>query len=177
MNRLKRTLSLTLLTLATAVPGLSCKPPSPPEIRPLSAAELLEEMARIRAESNGPILLNFWATWCVPCVRELPDLLRIRKEYAGRGLRLLLVSCDFDDQVEAARELLGRKGVDFLTYLKVGKDDPFISALDDEWEGALPATFVYDRLGNKIHSHVGQASYQELERFVEDAIEAQATDR
>ncbi|HYM81181.1 MAG TPA: TlpA disulfide reductase family protein, partial [Candidatus Limnocylindria bacterium] len=93
------------------------------------------------------VLVNIWATWCAPCREEFPDLMRLNERYRDRGLRLILVSADFEDQLPLARRFLAKQGVDFPSYLKTGDDMRFINAMDSRWTGALPATLIYDGRG------------------------------
>lgn len=128
------------------------------------------EVARIAREPGATAtLVNVWATWCVPCREEFPDLLRIGREYRARGLRLALVSADFDSAT--ARAFLVRRGVAGTAYFKVGDDMGFIDALDRRWSGSLPATFVYDRAGRLVSFWEGSASYA---RFAQAVRSAQA---
>jgi len=134
---------------------------------PINAQQLLDLVA---SADGRAVMVNFWATWCKPCVQELPGLLRVHRELHGDGLRLLLVTCDFMDQQEDAARLLVRLGVDFPTYIKDEKDDPFINAIEPEWSGALPATLVYDAQGRKLAFHEGSASYDEFAELARQAL-------
>jgi thiol-disulfide isomerase/thioredoxin len=116
----------------------------------------------IRGAAGRVVLVNVWATWCEPCRREFPDLLRLRRTLAGRGLDLVLVSADFDNELPQVRSFLARQGVDFTTYLKSEGDMPFIDGLDPAWSGSLPATFVYDRSGTLRDFWEGPATYEKL---------------
>lgn len=70
-----------------------------------SAAMLTGDSVRVGpAEAQPLTLLNVWATWCIPCQKEFPDLEKIHRDYGGRGLRVLAVSVDADDDVERIRE-------------------------------------------------------------------------
>jgi len=136
---------------------------------PAPQAVTVEELIReIRKPGNGPVLVNVWATWCPPCREEFPDLLRLKRAYEERGLRLLLVSADFDDR--GAQRFLADHGVDFVTYLKTGDDMVFINALDARWSGALPATFVHDAQGAPRFFRQGRMTYEELEHQVLAAL-------
>jgi thiol-disulfide isomerase/thioredoxin len=140
-----------------------------PELRPATVGEL---RAAVAAPGATAVLVNVWATWCVPCRKELPDLLRAASDYRGRGLRLVLVSADFEDNAGAAREFLARHGVDFPSYLKTGADMEFIDALSPKWSGALPATFIYDGAGSLRDSWEGEATYETLAARIRAVVEA-----
>ncbi len=142
-----------------------------PDLKPITGGELLSLATDGTADVT---IVNLWATWCVPCVKELPDLLRAASE-KGPKVRLILVSCDGKNDLEKAKQLLGRLGVEFQTYAKSGSDAEFIDALDREWEGTLPVTLVYDRSGKKRLTHQGQASYEEFARLA--SLEDEAKNR
>ncbi|MEX2364693.1 MAG: TlpA disulfide reductase family protein, partial [Balneolaceae bacterium] len=107
-----------------------------------------EEIVEIIASHKGekPVLVNFWATWCAPCIEEFPHLMELKENYEGR-FELIFVSGDFREARDEAEEFLRMNGVDFKTYFKVGKDDEFITTISDEWTGALPFTIVYNKEG------------------------------
>jgi thiol-disulfide isomerase/thioredoxin len=162
--------------LALALPLSGCAPAAPdgagpvaaaretvPAVVAASGADLLE---RVRAGRARATALNVWATWCGPCREEFPDLLRLRETYRARGLDLVLVTGDFDSQLDEARAFLAGHGVDFETYIKTGRDMEFIDTLNPDWSGALPATFVFDGEGRRRDFWEGKASYEEMERRV-----------
>jgi thiol-disulfide isomerase/thioredoxin len=140
------------------------------EVRRATVEQLLEA---VRAPGARVVLLNVWATWCVPCREEFPDLLRLGREYRARGLRLMLVSGDFDSEMPAVKRFLAAQGVDFLTYLKQGDDMPFIDGLDPRWSGALPATLLYDDAGKRLWFHEGKTSYDTLKTRIDDLLGTQ----
>ncbi len=139
------------------------------EIEPVSIDELRHV---VRAGGARLVLLNVWATWCVPCREEFPDLMRLRREFRERGLRLVLVSADTDSQIPEAKRFLAAQGVDFLTYLKQDADMPFIDSLDARWSGALPATLLYDGAGRQLWFHEGKTTYDTLKTRIEGALTA-----
>jgi thiol-disulfide isomerase/thioredoxin len=142
-----------------------------PELRPADVADV---MRAVRAPGASAVLVNVWATWCVPCREEMPDLLRVGREYRGEGLRLVLVSADFPENGGQARTFLSRLGVDFPTYLKAGSDMEFIDGLSPRWSGALPATFVFDGAGTRRDFWEGKATYDTFVARVRAVIGARA---
>jgi thiol-disulfide isomerase/thioredoxin len=154
---------------AAAGPTVAAAGSALPELRPATTGEL---RAAIAAPGASAVLVNVWATWCLPCRKEFPDLLRAAAEYRGRGLRLVLVSADFEDNADAARAFLARHGVDFPSYLKTGADMEFIDALSPQWSGALPATFIYDGAGALRDSWEGETPYESFAARIRAVVEA-----
>ena len=139
-----------------------------PTVLPIGAAAIRE-----RVRSRGHVtLVNLWATWCPPCRSEMPALLRVARAHHADGVRLMLVSVDFDDQIGAVRRFLASQSVADTTYLKQGDDMSFINALHPEWSGALPATLVYDRNGRLTDFWEGAANEDRFEHAVIAALAA-----
>ncbi|MBI5472439.1 MAG: TlpA family protein disulfide reductase [Ignavibacteriae bacterium] len=130
-------------------------------------------LAELKAKSKGSVLvLNFWATWCKPCVEEFPELLKLRQTYAARGVQLVFVS--IDDDARARQKVLAflkKMKVSFPSYLKSSSDDErFINAVDPAWSGALPATFVFDKSGRLVETIVEETTFKELEKRVKPLL-------
>ncbi|HEY2953909.1 MAG TPA: TlpA disulfide reductase family protein [Candidatus Eisenbacteria bacterium] len=143
----------------------------------LRAATADQVLAAVREPGARAVLVNVWATWCVPCREEFPDLLEVAREYRARGLRLVLVSADFDDTLPQAREFLAANGVDFPSFHKTGDDMKFINTLEPSWSGAIPATIVFDGAGRKLRFLEGRQTYETLSQAVREALhEGGATD-
>lgn len=134
-----------------------------PSVKPATAEEILNA---VKEPGSKAVLVNVWATWCAPCREEFPDLMRVYQDYRERGLKLVLVSADFDDQLPEARRFLARNGVNFGSYLKVGDDMQFINTLSPKWTGALPATFIYDGEGRLRYFREGRATLETLQQQV-----------
>lgn len=124
----------------------------------------------LKAEADTTYVINFWATWCKPCVKELPAFEQLEKENLDTKVKVVLVSLDFPDRLE--------KGV--LPFIEkhnlksevVLLDDPdansWIPAVSKEWSGAIPATlmvkngrstfyeqsFTYEELHNALQSNL-----------------------
>ncbi len=170
MNRVMKGLAVTAIPLAAVVAVMVRSPDSAPEGRVLLPGTAAQVLAAVRAPGANVVVVNVWATWCIPCREEFPDLLRLRRSYRDRGLRLVLVSGDFPSERDAALGFLAEQGVDFPTYLKEGGDMEFIDTLDKRWSGALPATFVYDSSGTLRHFREGKTSYADFETMVQGVL-------
>lgn len=162
---------LAALLLGCAETRQAAKPIDPESVA-LQPASVEQLIAAVRAPGARAVVLNVWATWCTPCREEFPDLLRLEREYRDRGLRLVLVSGDFDSELPAVKRFLAEQGVTFLTYLKQDDDMRFIAGLDPRWSGALPATLVYDGAGRQVWFREGRAAYDTLKTRIEEALEA-----
>jgi thiol-disulfide isomerase/thioredoxin len=123
---------------------------------------------RIVASAKGKVLLvNFWATWCAPCRKEMPLLVSMERRLKEKGFRLVTVSADEPEQESSAAAFLGQFKVPPPAYIRRAKDDDaFIRLVDPKWSGALPALIIYGRDGRKARSFFGEASLTELEAAV-----------
>ena len=106
----------------------------------------------IAAQKGQVVLVNFWATWCVPCVAEFPAIVRTSRRYKARGLTVIAVSADSaKDRHTKVEPFLAKQKVRFPVYLEQSADpEDFINAFDTTWQGDLPRTFIYDRQGHLV---------------------------
>lgn len=147
---------------------MALTPAAAPVPTPTRAAGVLQEVKRPGAAA---VLVNVWATWCSPCREEFPDLLHVARELAPKGLRLVLVSVDFPGAESDAAGFLTRQGVDFPTFVRVGKDESFVNGLERQWSGAIPATFLYDATGKLVRFWEGKASYPVIKKRALEALD------
>ena len=158
-----------LLAAAPAAPAAASAsaPAGHPVLTPADAAAVKKAIAAPGAKA---VLVNIWATWCGPCRDEFPDVLKIRKDLETQGLRVILVSADFDDGKADALKFLKDMGVDFPSFIKTGKDEDFMNGLAKEWSGMLPATLVYDGKGSLRDLREGKQSYATFRGMVEKVL-------
>jgi len=146
--------------VAEATPA---KPSEPKEVFALVDADAETVSAAIRAPGSKVVVVNLWATWCKPCVEELPYLLELRKKYKDKGMRLVLVSFDFKSVRSDVVRFLKKEKIGFLSYRRKGKDNEFLAGLSDQLTGQLPTTIFYDGEGNIKEIREGGATYEEFE--------------
>lgn len=130
-----------------------------------------EELQEVISSYQGDkaVLVNVWATWCAPCIEEFPYIVDLKQKYEDK-LHVIFISADFPSQREKALEFLKEQSVDWTTYFKTGKDQPFIEAISNDWSGALPFTKILDKEGNLVTSWEQGAEYEKFERHIEKAI-------
>jgi len=128
----------------------------------VDVAEVSAIMAAVKAPGARAVLVNVWASWCEPCREEMPDLVRFYRDHRADGLRLVLISADDDGQRAEVERILTGLGFDGPAFIKRGNDMRFIDALDPKWQGALPATFLYDGRGARKQSWLGSVTYDDL---------------
>ncbi|MCA1582089.1 MAG: TlpA family protein disulfide reductase [Acidobacteria bacterium] len=142
--------------------------PSPRIAGELDAAGFRDLLAR---QKGSVVLVNFWATWCVPCREEFPDLVRLQRELAPRGFKVVGVSTDFGSQRGAVDQFLDEMKPGFPNYWKKGgNEQAFIESVDRDWGGELPFSVLYARDGTRVKSLSGKRRYADYRREVLAAL-------
>lgn len=107
-------------------------------------------------ETDKLLVVNVWATWCGPCVAELPELVTIHRMYRKRPFQLVTISVDEPDQKEAALKVLREQRVATTNYLStIENKDKLAEALDKEWPGPVPFTVVIAPGGKVLYRKSG----------------------
>jgi thiol-disulfide isomerase/thioredoxin len=133
--------------------------------------EGLKKLLQRDPKQARPLLVNFWATWCDGCREEFPDLVKIDDEYSSKGLNFLSVTVDeLEDKRLAVSFIQEMKAKMPVVLLNVPDKEPAIHAVDMNWDGALPATFIYDRTGALVYRHFGKIKPEELRATIEKTI-------
>ena len=108
-------------------------------------------------------LVNVWATWCPPCVNELPDLVTINRMYKKRGFEIVTISMDAPDKKTRALEKLTELHAAAANYFFSDDDkDKLADSLDKEWQGPVPHTLLIAPGGKVIYRHTGEIDVLEL---------------
>ncbi len=132
------------------------------------SAEVVKfDQLETRWSNNNDTLyvINYWATWCKPCVEELPDFIKLEKEMNAKKFKLILVSLDFPRQKEA-RVIPFLKKRNILTEVVILDDDEnvWINKVNKDWDGAIPVTqFI---MNGKQEFYGNQLHYNELIKIV-----------
>ena len=121
----------------------------------------------LSTESDTVFVVNFWATWCKPCVEELPGFFKLEEELKNEKFKLLLVSLDFASHIEQRVKPFIKKNK--ITTEVVVLDDPdaniWINKVNPDWDGSIPITLIFNKKYSKfIDSAI---EYEELKEEVE----------
>ena len=114
------------------------------------------------------LILNFWATWCKPCLEEMPLLVSIQKRYAGRGVQVVAVSADEKETAGRIEPFLKEFKINFPVW--VGGTTEHMERLG--LGHALPATAIFHRTGQLMGRIIGQLREPDLTRYIDWLLEA-----
>lgn len=118
-------------------------------------------MQRLAAGTDTVFVVGFWATWCGPCVKEIPEFAVLADKYKGRPVKILLVSMDFkEDYQRKLQKFINKKNIEHeVVWLNESNANEFIPKINNEWQGSIPATLLFYKKKN----------YQ---KFIEGAIKS-----
>jgi len=151
--------------------------PSPPAPRAVGAApgytlmdlEAIEHAVRGRGH---PLLVHFWASWCGPCLQELPLLDKFARDMRARGVEVLSLSLDDPERAggQVVEVLAARAPNLTRNIVRVQDTSSLINTIDPRWEGSIPAMFAYDSKGRLRDSLIGETTRRDLDVLIARAV-------
>jgi thiol-disulfide isomerase/thioredoxin len=140
-----------------------------PKVTQIDGVKLAELIKR--EDGAKPLLVNFWATWCVPCVEEFPDLVRLDNDFRGK-VEIITVSLDdLADIDTAVPKFLAEMKAEMPAYLlKTADEQAAISSVSKDWSGALPFTILIGGKGETVYSKQGKFKPDVLRAEIEKII-------
>lgn len=133
-----------------------------------------DEYQQVLDSNKGKVILvNFWATWCPPCVKEFPELVKLQKNYRDKDFVLLFVSLDDKGDYDSKLiPFLKKHGVDFTSYFgNFGNPETIMNYVDKSWQGEIPYTGIYNKKGKLVKTFLGSKTYEQFETEVEKLLD------
>ena len=143
----------------------------------IKTVEPADIRAKIDAEKGKVLFVNFWATWCPPCVEEMPDHAKFYRDNAGDEVAYLSFSADDVSTIEDAVKPFAKKHeLPFPIHVMNAKSpDELEAALKLGWDGALPTTFLFNQEGKVVKTWVGAVSAAEMKEALESVSSEDAS--
>lgn len=150
---------LMLLTIGLSGSGLA-------QHVPIISLDQLDE--RLNNGADTTFVVNFWATWCGPCVKEMPYFEKLGSDRSEDRFRVLLVTLDFAENLESkVLPFVKKKGIQSdVLLLDESNPNKWIPRVSEEWSGAIPATLFVNNKKKTRHFHEGSFEEFELEKLL-----------
>jgi thiol-disulfide isomerase/thioredoxin len=142
---------------------------NPVDLKPVSDKTFSDVV--LKPHAGKVVLVSFWASYCVPCLAELPKIVAMRPELQKKGADVVFVNVDPPGHPEGIVKALNAKGVTKLDSLQVSNDDPqpFIDMIDKKWMGEVPFNAIFGKDGKLVKSMSGEQKPEDLEKAILDA--------
>lgn len=142
--------------------------PKDPAIPVLNAAQFKEKMKKLKGKV---VVVNMWATWCVPCRQEFPLLIQLYPQYKSKGVELIALSNDDLQNLDDVRDFVKERRVLFPVFLIDPNDaDALREAVYPQWTGGLPSTFFFNRDGVLKDHITGVLEQKDFETMVKPLL-------
>lgn len=162
-----------LAALLLALPGVSGAADEPISAGPLFALTLNSADGRpvaLASFKGKPLLVNFWARWCLPCRREIPDLAAAHTRYRGRGLVVVGIAVEDDANRDSVREFATAYDLNYTSLIGgMSASIALMQTLGNDKSG-LPFTVVIDRGGRIRSSKLGAMSQAEMAAAIQSVL-------
>lgn len=167
--RLKTVLLAGMLALVLGASSAAPRAEQASPVTPVSAAEL---EALLQAHRGQVVMVNYWATWCPPCLREIPDLMAVAETLADEPFTFIALSMDDPYSGQAQIEsFIDRWFPGFTSYLRTDPEmDMIASVVDASWNEIMPTTYIIDRDGSIARTIQGKVSKEAFLAAVREVL-------
>ncbi len=132
----------------------------------------LEQLQQQTIRPNDTLyIVNFWATWCKPCVAEMPFFEAASAKYATQKVKVVFVSLNYPKEKATVEKFLKQKNISTPSYLlDAGNPNIWIDKIEKQWGGSIPFTIIYKN-GKKLFHREGEFTQSELDSVIEKLLE------
>ena len=142
---------------------------SPSGAQPIEVLTLEQLQAKAANQTNDTLyVVNFWATWCKPCVAEMPYFEKAAKTFATQKVKFIFVSLNYAREQSMVSDFVKKNKVQSTCYLlNAGNPNSWIDKIEPEWSGSIPATIMYKH-GKKVFFREGEFTQTELDSIIKN---------
>jgi thiol-disulfide isomerase/thioredoxin len=133
---------------------------------PIAKIDIPRLEALINGNQGKVTIVNFWATWCPPCLKEFPDIIKLYNQYHDRGLEVVAISMNEPEEMEDIAAFIQDHNPPFPVYLAATLDETFYSGIGNDWQGLIPLTLIFDTEGKSAHFHLKEVNFAGLEQDI-----------
>lgn len=162
-------------TTAAAPKTTTTPDPNLPKVTQIDTVAL-QNLLKREGDTQKPLLVNFWATWCAPCIEEFPDLVKIDNDYKGKIDFITITLDDIEEINTGVPKFLKRMNAGMPTYLlKTDDEGAAISTVYQDWQGGLPFTIFFDGKGTVVYNRQGKIVVDTLRKELDKQTTAAAS--
>jgi thiol-disulfide isomerase/thioredoxin len=141
---------------------------SPSKVELLTLDQL--QTTTLRYDSDTLYVINFWATWCKPCVAEMPYFEQASGKFSSDKVKVIFVSLNYPRELATVEKFIAQKKISTDCYLlNAGNPNVWIDKIEPEWGGSIPATIMYKK-GKKVFFREGDFTQTELDSIIQTKI-------
>jgi thiol-disulfide isomerase/thioredoxin len=138
--------------------------------KPVTVVDLKEYQSRAMRPNDTLYVVNFWATWCKPCVHEMPYFEAENQKFKNQKVKFIFVSTNYAREAPLVKSFINEKQVQAdVLLLHAGNPNIWIDAIDSSWSGAIPATIMYKH-GKKALFYEGEFTQNQLDSVIQKQI-------
>ena len=136
----------------------------------VSTINLQQLQTKVQREDDTLYVVNFWATWCRPCVKEMPYFDEANKQFAAQKVKVIFVSLDAVKDLLRVGNFVDERKISAETYLlDAGNPNVWIDQIEPKWSGSIPATIIYKN-GKKVGFFEHDFEQQSLDSLIKTQI-------
>jgi thiol-disulfide isomerase/thioredoxin/rhodanese-related sulfurtransferase len=132
---------------------------TPEQIRTVTAKQI---RALVDGSKGKVVVVNFFASWCPPCVREFPAIIKVYDQYHDKGLDVFAVSLNAPEETAEIKQFLQTYKPPFRIYRAAAQDETFTSGVLKDWSGEMPMTLVFNAAGERVLAQRSELTYEQL---------------